>query len=130
MTPNPANSLDKFAGLIECPPTIHKSGALITFCGESPGWQEVRDKEGFVIPKGVWPHAMVIAAAQDGRRPGGCFLNSHGKHWAKGPKTHGQPDGSVWIDAKYIDKYAKKYEAYAFSSYKGFPQPEREYILW
>ena len=32
---------------IECPPTI-KPGAQITFCGEAPGWQEVRDREGFV----------------------------------------------------------------------------------
>ena len=106
------------------------SGCPILFCSSMGLDDSVRDKQGFVIPKGTWYHAMVIAAVIDGRRPGGCFLNSHGKHWAKGPKTHGQPDGSVWIDAKYIDKYAKKYEVYAFSSYKGFPKPERDYILW
>lgn len=34
--------------LIECPPTIHPVSPDITWCGEAPGWQEVRDKEGFV----------------------------------------------------------------------------------
>lgn len=106
------------------------AGCPILFCSAMGLDNSLRDRQGFVIPSGVWWHAMVIAAVIDGRRPGGCFINSHGKRWAKGPKTHGQPDGSVWVDAKYIDRYAKKYEVYAFSSYKGFPMPKREYILW
>ncbi len=104
------------------------AGYPVLFCSPMGLENSNRDRQGFVIPKGTWYHAMVIAAVNDGRRPGGCFINSHGSNWASGPKTYGQPDGSVWVDAKYIDKYVM--EAYAFSSYKGFPKPERDYILW
>lgn len=106
------------------------AGCPVLLCSPMGLENSFRDREGFVIPKGVWWHAMVIAGINDGRRPGGCFINSAGKNWAKGPKTYGQPDGSVWVDAKYIDRYAKKYEALAFSSYKGFPKPEKDYVLW
>ena len=57
--------MNKVDNLIECPPTIHKSGALITFCGESPGWQEVRDKEGFVGGAGRLLAAVCNASAVD-----------------------------------------------------------------
>ena len=55
--------MDKVGNLIECPPTIHTDGALITFCGESPGWQECRDKEGFVGGAGRLLAAVCNASA-------------------------------------------------------------------
>lgn len=49
--------------LIECPPTIHPQNPDITFCGEAPGWQEVRDKEGFVGGAGRLLAAVCNASA-------------------------------------------------------------------
>jgi len=105
------------------------SGHPVLFCSTMGAENSQRDKDGFIKPKGKWPHGWLIAGVDDGRRPGVCLLNSYGK-WASGPKRHNQPDGSVWIDARYIDYHVKRNEAYALSNYKGFPIPERKYILW
>lgn len=106
------------------------AGHPVMFCSTMGLENDTRDKQGFVKPSGTWYHAMTIAGTKDDDRPGGCFLNSYGEAWASGPKVHDQPNGSVWVDAEYIDKYAKMYEVHAFSTYKGFPVPERDYILW
>lgn len=94
------------------------------------GENDQRDADGFMTPSGSWAHAWLAAGCQDGRRPGVCLINSHGASFGKGPKAFGQPDGSVWIDAKYIDRAVREEPSYALASYKGFIKPTRDYILW
>jgi hypothetical protein len=106
------------------------AGYPILFCANMGARNSKRDKDGFIKPEGEWYHAWCIIGVDDGRRPGACLLNSHGPNWGSGPKRHGQPDGSVWVDAKNIEKYMLYGEAHALSSYKGFPAPDRKYILW
>lgn len=112
------------------------SGYPVLFCSRLTVEDSKRDKDGFITPtkyrnpKYYWAHAWVIAGVDDNERPGACLLNSHGKRFGSGPKRHNQPDGSVWVDAKYIDFHVKNSEAYALSNYQGFPRPERKYILW
>jgi len=57
------------ASIIECPPTIQPHGLAqrteITFCGEAPGWQEVRDREGFVGGSGHLLDRVCFASSID-----------------------------------------------------------------
>jgi uracil-DNA glycosylase family 4 len=81
---------------IQCPPTI-KPGALITFCGEAPGWQEVLAKEGFVGGSGKILDKMCTNVGIDlskcnktnvaKRRPGGDDFSS----FYRDPKKRTQP---------------------------------------
>lgn len=107
------------------------AGYPVVFCGSMGGSNSKRGKDGFVKPKGTWYHSWCGAGVVDGKRPGALLINSHGKHYGSGPKTHGQPDGSIWVDAKHIDKQCRTHgDSYALSLYKGFPKPEEDYILW
>ncbi len=106
------------------------AGYPILFCSKMGADNARRDKDGFIQPQGTWYHAWCIIGIDDGARPGACLLNARGKNWGTGPKRHGQPDGSVWVDKKVIEKSMLYGEAHAFSNYKGFPKPERKYILW
>jgi len=105
-------------------------GKPVIICGGMGLNNDRRDDEGFVKPSGYWSHCMFIAGIQDGDRPGGCIVNSHGPGFGKGPKTHGQPDGSVWVDADNIIRYMDKNDTFAISNYQGFDAPEEDYILW
>lgn len=108
------------------------AGYPILFCASMGADNSRRDKDGFIKPSGTWYHAWLAAAVDDEYyRPGICLLNSHSPSWASGPKRHGQPNGSVWIDAEVFDYHCKRYQdSYALSEYKGFPKPEEGYILW
>jgi len=107
------------------------AGHPIVFCGYIGAEDDQRDKDGFVKPRGRWPHAWLLAGVQDGKRPGALLVNSHGPNFGRGPKTYGQPDGSVWIDAEYIDQQVSKYrDSYALTLYKGFEAPEEDYVIW
>ncbi|KKM77468.1 hypothetical protein LCGC14_1369730 [marine sediment metagenome] len=108
------------------------AGYPVLFCASMGGSNSRRDSDGFIKPsKRKWYHSWCGAGIVDGKRPGALLINSHGEHYGSGPKTHGQPDGSVWIDAKHIDSHCRKFgDSYALSLYKGFPKPEEEYILW
>ena len=106
-------------------------GNPVVFCASLGADDDQRDEDGFIKPKGRWAHCWCIAGVQDGKRPGALLINSHGPLFGKGPKTYGQPDGSVWIDAEHIDYHVKKYEdSFALSNYKGFDKPDRDYIIW
>ncbi len=108
------------------------AGYPVLFCASMGGSNSKRDNDGFMTPsKKKWYHSWCGAGIVDGKRPGALLINSHGKHYGSGPKTHGQPDGSVWIDAKHIDRHCRNFkDSYALSLYKGFPKPEEDYILW
>lgn len=107
------------------------AGYPVVFCASMGASNSRRDKEGFIRPKGTWYHSWCGAGVDDGKRPGALLINSHGKNYGSGPKTHSQPNGSVWVDAKHIDKHCRNFnDSYALSLYKGFPKPEEDYILW
>jgi len=107
------------------------SGHPVVFTSNIGVENDRRDDDGFVRPSGWWAHAWMIAGVQDDRRPGVCLINSHGASFGKGPKAFDQPDGSVWIDAKYIDQSLKRFsDSYALTDYHGFIAPERNYNLW
>ena len=107
------------------------AGYPVIFCALLGANDDKRDSDGFIKPSGRWAHAWTAAGVQDGKRPGVCLVNSHGVSFGKGPKTHNQPDGSVWIDAEYIDYHIKRFnDSYAVSDYRGFVAPDRKYIIW
>ncbi len=86
-----------------------------------------RDRDGFMEPAGSWSHAWVAAGVDDTKRPGICLINSHGPRWSSGPKHLNQPGGSVWVDAKHIDKYLKRNrDSYALASCR----QKKPYRLW
>ena len=106
------------------------AGYPIVFCASMGADDSRRDKDGFINPRGRWLHAWLAAGVDDMyHRPGICLLNSHTPFWGSGPKRHGQPDGSCWIDAEVFDKHCRQFQdSYALTSFKGFPKPE--YVLW
>lgn len=90
-----------------------------------------RDADGFLKPCGIWNHCMLGSAVDDShRRPGGCIQNSWGPNWVGGPKRHGQPDGSFWVDAEVIDDMVKQGMSYAISNFSGFVEQSLDYQLF
>ena len=89
-----------------------------------------RDSDGFAKPKGRWFHAWALIGIDDRhKRPGGCLISSHGRHWIKGPKRHKQPDGSIWVDKDVLEEMITKYgDSYAFCKLDGLTPVE--YNLW
>lgn len=105
------------------------SGHLILFCSSLGAQNNRRDKDGFIIPKGTWCHAWLLAGIDDGKRPGACLINPHGSNWASGPKRHYQPDGSVWIDKRYIDYQLRNFrDSYALCSVE--EKGKRQFFPW
>lgn len=107
-----------------------QNGYAIVVCSDL-GFDNVRDKDGFARPKGVWYHAQAIIAYDDTfKRPGCLIQNSWGRNWITGPKRLSQPDGSYWVDAEVIDRMlGKEPDSYAFSGYEGFKSQELDYSL-
>lgn len=87
--------------------------------GSKVGFEHAkRDKDGFAKPRGEWNHAWILIGIKDRGRKGGCLMSSWGKNWIKGPKIHGQPEGSIWIDADVLHQMVKQYgDSYAISNF-------------
>lgn len=93
------------------------------------GFSSTRDSEGFCSPKGSWAHCMMLIASDDAyKRPGCLCVNSWG-NYLSGPKRHGQPDGSFWIDASVIERIVRQNDSWAISDFNGFvPRPNARII--
>ena len=90
-------------------------------CCSGYGFTSKRDSEGFAKQRGGWAHAMMWSGVDDAHgRPGFLVQNSWGK-WNSGPKRHGQPDGSFWIDFDVAENMIKQRGTWAFSNVEGFP---------
>lgn len=90
-------------------------------CCSGYGFSSKRDSEGFAKQQGGWSHAMAWTAVDDKHsRPSVLVQNSWGK-WNSGPKRHGQPDGSFWIDFDVAERMIKQRGTWAFSNVDGFP---------
>ena len=94
-------------------------GSDIGFDGASRDNKAERDSDGFAQPKGKWYHAWLLIGIRDRGRKGGCLISSHGKNWVNGPKSPGQPDGSIWVDKPILHKMLSKYgDSYAISDFR------------
>lgn len=72
------------------------------------------------IANGIVVHNCVIAVDDEYKRPGVLINNSWGV-WNGGPKRHGQPDGSFWVDADEFERrILRAGDSWAFSGYQGF----------
>ncbi len=88
-----------------------------------------RDKDGFVQPNGKWAHAWLLIGIDDGIRPGGCLISSWGENWVKGPKRHGQPEGSIWIDRPVLELMLSEYgDSYAINTLTNLGKTD--YKIW
>lgn len=95
-------------------------------CNPSGG----RDSQGFLNKCDTWYHAMTGIACDDTGRKGVLIQNSWGRDWVDGPKRHGQPDGSFWVDADTIDLMCRGGDSYALSGYIGFPAKPIDYQIF
>ena len=101
------------------------AGQPVLMCS-SYAFPAERDADGFTVPylgafgiRQQWWHAMILTGAVFGDRPGGLIQNSHGP-WNVGPRPHGIPAGSFFVDLKYIDLMVKDwFDCWALSSYAG-----------
>lgn len=82
----------------------------------------VKDKDGFLLPKGQWGHQMVFTGFSDNpNRPGLLCQNSWGE-FMSGPSQEGQPPGSFFVDAEVAEKYMLSAgDSFAYSEFDGFP---------
>lgn len=97
------------------------NGYPVPVCSNQ-GFHDQRDSEGFAKPSGSWAHCMCFVAVDDEhRRPGLLCCNSWGA-WNSGPKRHGQPDGSFWVDADVADAMLRQWrDSYSLSGFEGYP---------
>ena len=95
------------------------------------GFSSKRDRDGFARPSGSWAHCMCFIAVDDKHgRPGLLCNNSWGPNWISGPKRHGQPDGSFWVDADVCDRMlGRNPDSYAVSNFDGYPSQELDHFL-
>lgn len=81
-----------------------------------------RDADGFIKPRGVWNHCMVIVGVRGGARPGGFILNSWGDAAHRGPVWPADaPKAGFWADADTIDRMVRQGDSFALSDLQGFP---------
>jgi hypothetical protein len=105
------------------------NGYPVAVCSNQ-GFAMTRDSEGFAKAKGSWAHCMAFIAADDEyRRPGLLCMNSWGPDWISGPKRHGQPDGSFWVDADVADRMLRGGDSFALSAFDGYPSQELDWML-
>ena len=100
--------------------------------GSKVGFDNSFDRDGFLEHDRVWNHAMLLWGIDTkSRRPGGCFANSKGPSWARGPQhRYGTPPGAFWADAEIIEKMLSKGDSYAISNFRGYPRGHiADYIL-
>lgn len=98
------------------------NGFPVVVCS-TQGFTSKRDSLGFAKASGTWAHAMCLIGVDDAnRRPGCLCMNSWGPNWISGPKRHGQPDGSFWIDADVVDRMLRRNsDSYTCSQFEGYP---------
>lgn len=95
-------------------------------------WKKRFGRRGYwVYSRKRWYHCMLLAGFKDDERPGGLVINSWGSDWIDGPLTFGQPEGSFWVDAEYLDLMFQEWEScFAISAYVGGPQKMLRHKLY
>jgi hypothetical protein len=104
------------------------NGYPVAVCSNQ-GFTDQRDAEGFARPSGSWGHCMAFVGVDDTTRPGLLCQNSWGPDWISGPKWHGQPDGSFWVDASVCEKMlSRNPDSFAMSGFRGYPSQRLDYL--
>lgn len=88
------------------------------------GFTTTRDKDGFCLPQGVWPHAQCVGGFDDTtNRPGILIINSWGPY-VRGAPRYDEPNGMYYVDADVFDKMCQQQgaECFVISDYNGYPQ--------
>lgn len=106
------------------------NGYTISVCSNR-GFSTRRDREGFLNPRGSWPHCMFAIGFDDvSDRKGVCIMNSWPESWVSGPDhALGQPAGAFWCDADVFHGMLRQGDSYALSGYVGYPARELDFIL-
>jgi len=100
------------------------NGFPVPVCSNQ-GFKSKRDSKGFARAQGSWKHCMLFMGADDADgRPGLLCMNSWGPNWISGPKRHGQPEGSFWVDADTCDRMLRQNDSFAMSQFAGYPSQE------
>lgn len=96
------------------------NGSPIAVCSNQ-GFNDVRDRDGFLRPTGRWNHCMLLMGVRGGRRPGLlCDNTSWGKNWVSGPKPEGIPDGCFWIEARHATRMLSQNDSFAIPGSAGY----------
>ncbi|HEY1188460.1 MAG TPA: hypothetical protein VGE74_12485 [Gemmata sp.] len=82
-----------------------------------------RDKDGFIGPRGTWPHCMCFIGWRTGARPGALCLNSWGNAAHRGPVwPDDQPLAAFWVDEATVGRMVAQGDSFALSDVAGFPK--------
>ncbi len=90
------------------------------------GFNNVRDKDGFLRPEGVWSHQMRVDAVDDNfYRPGVCIRQSWPLNWISGPTRNDQPPDSFWCDADVLENdILSEGDSWIYGNFDGYPPQE------
>lgn len=93
--------------------------------------QQSRDRDGFLKPRGSWPHCMCFVAVDDtAARPGLLCCNSWGPSWLDGPTRHDQPPGSFWVDARTADRMLAQGDSHGVSDFRGSDPTPANWVMY
>lgn len=83
----------------------------------------LRDVNGFAKRGTPWGHSQYMLSFCDtGSHPGILVVNSWSEKWIKGPKKYpDQPEGTYFITPEDANFIFRQGDAWAISSYNGFP---------
>lgn len=121
------------------------AGQPVIMCS-SYAFKSQRDSEGFceahegreykrgwkwISVREQWWHAMILTGALlEGGRIGGLIQNSHGD-WNDGPRPHGIPRGSFFVDLRILDLMVKDwFDCWALSGYLGHESKRMKHRLY
>jgi hypothetical protein len=91
-----------------------------------------RDAQGFIKPRGTWPHCMCLMGWRNGDRPGAFCLNSWGDSAHSGPTfPTDAPVAGFWIDESVVDQMVRQGDSFALSDVQGFParKPKPDWFI-
>jgi len=101
--------------------------------GSNYGFSSRRDKHGIARRTTSWNHCMCWAAVDDTRQRLNetlfLIINSWGR-WNSGPKVLDQPEGSFWIRESDAAGMLRQRQAYALSSFDGFPPQKVDFDMF
>jgi hypothetical protein len=105
----------------ECKRALSQGYAV--FVCSNIGFEGRKDQDGFISPRGTWPHCMAILGYQTGSKEGGFILNSWGPSAHPGARGVGDPpDGwGFWATGNTINRMLGQGDSYALSKFDGFP---------
>ncbi len=89
-----------------------------------------RDAQGFIGPRGTWPHCMCFIGWRNGSRPGALCLNSWGDQAHGGPVwPEDAPLAAFWVDASVVDRMVSQGDSFALADVAGFPARTPDWFI-